>query len=139
MTDIELIKQAEQARSRAYAPYSGCRVGTALLCTDGTIYLGCNIENEAYSPSLCAERVAFAKAISEGKRNFTAIAVSGGTETEPDQNFPPCGVCRQVMAEFCTEEFRIVLGTAAKPQAFQLKELLPKAFHRKRKMYYENV
>lgn len=124
----ELMKCAMEARKNSYSPYSGFKVGAALLCRDGKIYTGCNIENAAYTPTNCAERTAFFKAVSEGQREFLAIAVAGGREElEPCY---PCGVCRQVMAEFCdVEQFEIVCGTSESDlEVFRLKELLPKNF-----------
>jgi cytidine deaminase len=121
MTPEQLLTLADEARSQAYAPYSGCRVGAALVCADGTVYTGCNIENAAFSPTVCAERTAFFKAISEGKRDFSAIAVVGGDDSGP---FPPCGVCRQVMAEFCRGDFRIHL----RGKSLCLDQLLPHRF-----------
>ena len=94
--------------ARAYAPYSGFQVGAALLAESGAVYLGCNIENSSYSPTICAERTAFAKAVSEGERAFIAIAVVGGKEGTCSGFCPPCGVCRQVMREFCFDDFRIL-------------------------------
>ena len=105
----ELIKQAIEARKQSYCPYSGFAVGAALLCGDGTVYTGCNIENASYSPTNCAERTAFFKAVSEGKREFVAIAIVGGSEEL--QKCYPCGVCRQVMSEFCDELFEVVWRT----------------------------
>lgn len=101
MLPIKLVRLAEAAREMSYAPYSGFRVGAALLGVSGRVYAGCNIENAAYSPANCAERTAFFKAISEGEREFTAIAVAGGRGEAVNQPCTPCGVCRQVMAEFC--------------------------------------
>ena len=109
MTPEELIALAKEAMTRAYAPYSGFKVGAALLCQDGTVYQGCNIENAAFSPTVCAERTAIFKAVSEGKREFAAIAVCGGKDGVITGLFPPCGVCRQVMAEFCPADFPIYL------------------------------
>lgn len=131
MDKENLLKLAGEARKFAYAPYSHFTVGAALLAKNGMIYSGCNIENAAYGPSNCAERTAFFKAISEGNREFSAIAIVGGVEgNEATQYCPPCGVCRQVMAEFCNpEEFSIILG--AKDQMlkeYKLKELLPLSF-----------
>lgn len=97
----ELIAAAEKAMSRAYAPYSNFFVGAALLATGKKVFTGCNIENAAFTPGICAERAAFAKAVSEGEREFTAIAVIGGKNGIPKDYTAPCGVCRQVMAEFC--------------------------------------
>ena len=110
MTDKELISLAKKAAEKAYVPYSGYTVGAALLCKNGNIYLGCNIENAAYSPTNCAERTAFFKAVSEGEREFEAIAVVGGKECDFKDYFTPCGVCRQVMKEFCDNDFTILVG-----------------------------
>ncbi len=113
----------------SYSPYSSCRVGAALLCASGKIYTGCNIENAAFSPTVCAERTAFFKAISEGERNFAAIAVAGGKDGVIDGSFVPCGVCRQVMAEFCEPDFRILVVRADDEfNEFSLAQLLPEAF-----------
>ena len=123
-----LIEYAIDAMGRAYAPYSGYKVGAALLSADGAVYQGCNIENASFSPTICAERTAFAKAVSEGQREFTAIAVCGGKDGNIEGLFPPCGVCRQVMAEFCKPDFKIYL---AKPDGFEertLAQLLPDSF-----------
>ena len=130
MTDSELVSLARAAMARAYAPYSGFQVGAALLAESGAVYLGCNIENSSYSPTICAERTAFAKAVSEGERAFIAIAVVGGKEGTCSGFCPPCGVCRQVMREFCDpEEFRIILGAGTgEKQVYLLKELLPLSF-----------
>lgn len=110
MTPQELIALATQAMEKAYAPYSGYQVGAALLASDGRVYLGCNIENASFSPTVCAERTAFFKAISDGNRSFTDIAVVGGKGGKITGYFPPCGVCRQVMGEFCSEDFLIHLS-----------------------------
>ena len=122
MTSEQLLSLADEARGNAYAPYSGCRVGAALLCADGTVYTGCNIENAAFGPTNCAERTAFFKAVSEGKREFSAIAVVGGDDDGP---FPPCGVCRQVMAEFCGGDFLVHLRGGV---TLTLAQLLPHRF-----------
>ena len=106
MTPEELVRQALAAMKFAYVPYSGFTVGAALLTKSGKVYLGCNIENAAYGPSNCAERTAFFKAVSEGEREFSAIAVVGGK----DEPSGPCGVCRQVMQEFCAPSFMIYMG-----------------------------
>lgn len=124
----ELMKQAMEARKNSYSPYSQFKVGAALLCEDGTVYTGCNIENASYSPTNCAERTAFFKAVSEGQRKFKAIAIAGGKEKlEPCY---PCGVCRQVMAEFCNlDEFQIVCMTLDdKLECLSLRDLLPRSF-----------
>lgn len=126
-----LIKEAISARNFAYVPYSGFSVGAALLTKSGKIYTGCNVESAAYTPTCCAERTAFFKAVSEGERNFAAIAVVGGKTGEEIQKIcPPCGVCRQVMAEFCNpHEFEVILAESfEKVEKFKLKDLLPLAF-----------
>ncbi len=129
MTPEELVKIAMQAMEHAYAPYSGYRVGAALLCADGSVFSGCNIENAAFSPTICAERTAFAKAISEGKREFSAIAVCGGKDGVIAGVFPPCGVCRQVMGEFCGEDFKVYLaGPEGEIRVRTLGQLLPDSF-----------
>jgi cytidine deaminase len=101
MTPEKLVELAKEAMTHAYAPYSGFKVGAALLCADGTVYQGCNIENAAFSPTVCAERSAIFKAVYDGVRDFTAIAVVGGKNGTISGTFPPCGVCRQVLREFC--------------------------------------
>ena len=123
-----LLCEAEAARARAYAPYSGFRVGAALLASDGRIFHGCNIENASFSVTNCAERTALFKAVSEGVRSFSAIAVVGGRGGEPDAICTPCGVCRQALAEFCSPTMPVVLGNAASPTVLTLGELLPLAF-----------
>ncbi len=128
MTDGELLALAGKVRKQAYAPYSGYTVGAALLCRDGTVFTGCNIENASFTPTVCAERTAFFKAVGEGKREFEAIAVVGGKTQDPDGFSPPCGVCRQVMAEFCDRDFRILLSDGEKHRAVTFGELLPLAF-----------
>jgi cytidine deaminase len=127
----ELLNLAVRARLCAYAPYSHFTVGAALLSDDGTVYTGSNIENAAYSPTVCAERVAFFKAVSDGKRGFTAIAVAGGKEgAPPDKLVAPCGVCRQVMREFCGDKsFDIILGDGAGGITVnRLSDILPLGF-----------
>ncbi len=129
MTELELIKAAKKAAENAYAPYSHFTVGAALLCKDGKVYTGCNIENASYSPTNCAERTAFFKAVSEGERDFTAIAVVGGKDCNFTDYCSPCGVCRQVMAEFCSESFRVILGKEGKDfRVITLRNLLPDSF-----------
>ena len=120
-----LLRAAMEARKFAYAPFSHFYVGAALLSTDGRIFTGCNIENSAYSPTLCAERCALAKAVSEGVRDFVAIAVVGPEDSETT----PCGVCRQVLYELCDESFVVLCGgTDLHYTENTLGELLPKAF-----------
>ena len=129
MTAELLIKAAKEAMQKSYAPYSGYKVGAALLCADGSVYTGCNIENAAYSPTICAERTAFAKAVSEGQREFVAIAVCGGKDGVITGLFPPCGVCRQVMKEFCREDFHIYMaGADGIWETRTLAQLLPDSF-----------
>ena len=129
MTPNELISLAKQAMQRAYAPYSGFYVGAALLCADGSVYCGCNIENAAFSPTNCAERTAFFKAVYDGHRDFTAIAVVGGKNVVIEGLCPPCGVCRQVMAEFCSPDFLIYLGNVGEAyETIRLADLLPYGF-----------
>ena len=127
-----LIDQAIGMMDYSYAPYSHFHVGAALLTKEGKVYQGCNIENAAYSPSVCAERTAFFKAVYEGERNFKAIAIMGGPETVkgPDCDIcAPCGICRQVMMEFCDPgTFEILLGTPEKYEIYTLKEILPLGF-----------
>lgn len=122
----ELIEKAIEARRNAYAPYSGFKVGAALLTKGNRIYCGCNIENGAFGDTVCAERTAFFKAISEGEREFEAIAVVGGKE-DMGACFP-CGTCRQVMSEFCKGDFKIVTGLPEDYKIFTLAELLPMSF-----------
>ena len=128
MSDLELMKIATEARKMAYAPYSGFMVGAALLTVDGKVYTGCNIENASYTPTNCAERTAFFKAVSEGERAFAAIAIVGGKGDQPAEFCAPCGVCRQVMAEFCKSDFRVVLGNENALQIRTLGELFPDSF-----------
>ena len=128
MTDKQLLELATKAREKAYAPYSGFRVGAALLGKSGKIYTGCNVENAAYTPTNCAERTAVFKAVSEGEREFTAIAIVGGKGEEIADFCAPCGICRQVLAEFCDGDFRILLGTPDNVSVHTLAELLPYSF-----------
>ncbi len=127
----ELAGRALQARELSYSPYSDYRVGAALLTAEGDIYTGCNIENAAYTPTNCAERTAFFKAVSEGKRNFRAIAIAGGPAGQPIAQYAwPCGVCRQVMMEFCEPENFVVIAakSTGEYQVKKLSELLPDGF-----------
>lgn len=124
MTEQELCRLAQEMCQRAYCPYSHFAVGAALECVDGSVYTGCNIENAAYSPSLCAERVAVAKAVSEGKRQFRRIAIaSSGSEV-----CVPCGVCRQVLLEFAPDLEILCLGRAEQVERYVLADLLPHGF-----------
>ena len=125
-----LIETAVRQTGYAYAPYSDFRVGAALLAKDGRIYTGCNIENAAYTPSNCAERTAFFKAVSEGARDFEAICVVGGKGGRLTTYTPPCGVCRQVMMEFCSpKDFQVILAVSKDDYVvYQLEDLLPMGF-----------
>lgn len=129
MTIRSLVREAYEAQKMAYVPYSGFEVGAALLAKDKTVYRGCNIENAAYTPTNCAERTAFFKAISEGVTEFDAIAIVGNKKGEQGNYCAPCGVCRQVMAEFCDPtEFQVILGNGEEYQVYTLEELLPLGF-----------
>ena len=129
MCPEKLIELAKEAMKRAYAPYSAFQVGAALLCGDGTIYQGCNIENAAYGRSNCAERTAIFKAVYDGKRDFTAMAICGGKDGIITGACPPCGVCRQVLREFCQDDFIIyIVGAEGSYESCTLGELLPHSF-----------
>lgn len=124
-----LSEAAKKAMENSYSPYSGFKVGAALLCSDGTVYTGANIENAAYSATMCAERCAVFKAVSEGKVKFTDIAVCGGKEgILNDAVCAPCGACRQVLREFCSDDFKIHLVSRDKTVTVTLGELLPMSF-----------
>lgn len=129
MNNNELVSLALKARKFSYAPYSQFKVGAALLCADMSVYTGCNIESVAFSPTICAERTAIAKAVSDGKRDFIKIAVVGGKD-EKIQNFcTPCGVCRQTLAEFCGHDFEIILSNEdGEIKIVRLSDLLPLSF-----------
>ena len=123
-----LMEAAAAAREFSYSPYSGYRVGAALLGKSGKVYGGCNVENAGYTPTNCAERTAIFKAVSEGEREFAAIAVIGGSGEAVDPACAPCGVCRQVLAEFCSPDLPVILGSPAHWRVVTLGELLPLAF-----------
>lgn len=128
---MELVEKALEARRFSYAPYSDFRVGAALLAKDGRIFTGCNVENASYGVTNCAERTAVFKAVSEGARDFAAIAVVGGLgEALPEEIVAPCGTCRQALAEFCEpDDFLILLGKGDMTwEEYKLKELLPLSF-----------
>ena len=127
----KLIRKALEVRQKAYAPYSGFMVGAALLCKDGRIFTGCNIENASYGATNCAERTAFFKAVSEGYREFTAIAIAGGRkEAQSLEYCAPCGICRQVMSEFCDPDaFLVILPRSEEDyKSYTLGQLLPLGF-----------
>ena len=129
MNEKELCQKAIEAMQNSYSPYSECKVGAALLTESGKVFCGCNIENAAYSPSVCAERVAMFSAVSSGERRFAALAVAGGKGGSITTGFPPCGVCRQVMAEFCDADFPVLVVTGSDSyKKYTLAQLLPEAF-----------
>lgn len=130
MKPEELNALAVEAMGHAYAPYSGYQVGAALLCKDGTVYQGCNIENASFSPTVCAERTAIFKAVYDGHRDFAALSVCGGKGGVITGAFPPCGVCRQVMREFCApDDFKIYLAKSPEDyREFTLEQILPMGF-----------
>ncbi|MCM1106410.1 MAG: cytidine deaminase [Blautia sp.] len=129
MEDQELFRLAQEARKNAYTPYSHWTVGAALLTAEGKVYQGCNIENAAYTPTSCAERTAFFKAVSEGERRFSAIAVAGGWQGREPESCAPCGVCRQVMMEFCDPaSFLVIFKSGEVLRALRLCELVPESF-----------
>lgn len=124
-----LVDRACEARLGAYSPYSGFCVGAALLCADGEIVVGANIENSSYGATNCAERTAFFTAIMQGKRDFTAIAIVGAKRGEEISSFcAPCGICRQVMAEFCKKDFEVLLYDGRNIKTYTMSDMLPEAF-----------
>ncbi len=127
---LALLAKAKEMLAFSYTPYSGFKVGAGLLCDDGTIYGGCNIENAAYGPTNCAERTAIFKAVSEGRKKFKAIAIVGGPDGMIKDFCPPCGVCRQVMMEFCNpKDFIVILQNAeGSIKEYTLEEILPLGF-----------
>ena len=132
MNDKELITAAFNAMEKAYAPYSGYKVGAALLCKNGKVFTGCKIENASYTPTVCAELTAFFKAVSEGEREFEKIAVVGGKDGCVTDTFMPCGVCRQVMTEFCETDFAVLVAKSTDEyRCFTLEQLLPHGFSNK--------
>ncbi len=125
----ELAAKALDMRKMAYVPFSGHPVGAALLAKDGRVFTGCNVENSSYSPTICAERTAFVKAVSEGAREFEAIAIAGGFGEVPETYCAPCGVCRQVMVEFCGRDFKVILArTPDDYKVYDLEEIMPLGF-----------
>lgn len=128
MNKFELSELAIAVLKNSYAPYSKCNVGAALLCKNGKVYTGCNVENASYSATVCAERTAFLKAVSDGERDFEAIAIICKKDGER-KTFYPCGICRQFMAEFCTPDFKIYVMTEFDVlEEYTLKEFLPNSF-----------
>ena len=129
MNPMELLALAEEARKNAYAPYSHFTVGAALYADDGSVFTGCNIENSSFSATCCAERVALYKAVSSGNRHFIAIAIAGGREGEKGTPCPPCGICRQVLLEFCDADFTIITSNGNGGYNEQsISSLMPSAF-----------
>lgn len=131
MTDKELVKTAVAAMEKSYTPYSGFKVGAALLAGDGRVFVGCNIENAAYPAAICAERTALGNAVSAGAREFLKIAIVGGKNGEITDYCPPCGICRQVLSELCGEDLEILLYNGKDIKSYRLSELLPLSFGRK--------
>ena len=130
MTKQELCNLAIKSMENAYAPYSGYKVGAALLTKTGKVFTGCNIENASYTPTVCAERTAIFKAVSEGERNFTMIAVAGGKNGYISGEFPPCGVCRQVLSEFCDGNFTVLAVNGENSyKEYKLSDLFPCSFN----------
>ena len=128
MTDKELTLNAIAAMNNAYAPYSEFKVGAAILTNDGRVFCGCNIENAAYPAGICAERTAIASAVSSGAKEFKKIAIVGGKKGKITDYCPPCGICRQVLNEFYSEDFEILLFNGTEVKSHLLKELLPFGF-----------
>ena len=132
MTNEALVKKAIEAREKSYSPYSTFAVGAALLTEGGEVYTGANIESSSYTPTVCAERVAFFSAVHNGERNFKRIAIVGAKRGEEINALTaPCGVCRQVMAEFCSEDFEILLYDGMQIKVYKLGDLLPVSFTKK--------
>ena len=129
MTKEQLASLAMDAMKRAYSPYSGYKVGAALLCKDGSVYTGCNVENASFSATNCAERTALFTAVYAGKRNFRAIAIVGGKRgCEVDDFCPPCGICRQALAEFCAADTEVILFNGKEMKVKTMSEILPEMF-----------
>ncbi len=123
LTDEQLIEEAKRASENAYAPYSGFKIGAALLSKSGNVYLGCNVENASYSLTICAERNAVFKAVAWGEREFEKIAIYANS----DEFFPPCGACRQVLSEF-SSDMRIIMANHDRVETSSLDVLLPMQF-----------
>ena len=128
MTAIDLINSAKKAAENAYSPYSHFKVGAALLCKDGTLYTGCNIENASFGVTCCAERVALFKAVSEKNTGFCEIAIVGGKDEDYRHPCTPCGICRQALSEFCAPDFKVHLCDGDNIATLTLAELLPHGF-----------
>ena len=128
MTDHELIELANKALENSYSPYSKFKVGAALLCKDGTVFSGCNVENASFGATNCAERTAIFSAVANGHRDFSKIAIVGTSDGNINQFTPPCGMCRQVLSEFCGEHFKIILFNGKNIKTFTMNEILPYPF-----------
>ena len=133
-SEKKLVEKAFEMLDFSYCPYSSFHVGAALLSKTGKIYGGCNVENAAYGPSNCAERTAIFKAVSEGDREFDSICITGGMNGKVTDYCPPCGVCRQVMREFCEDDFKIYMVDAEGYEERTLAEILPFSFSAKKHM-----
>lgn len=128
MTEFELIELAKKATENSYSPYSKFKVGAALLCKDGSVFLGCNVENASFGATNCAERTAIYSAIANGKRDFSKIAIVGTANGEITAYTPPCGICRQVLSEFCDDDFKIILSNGKDIKTLTMQEILPFPF-----------
>ncbi len=128
MTKCELMELAKEATKNSYSPYSKFRVGAALLCKDGSVFLGCNIENASFGATNCAERTAIFSAIANGNREFSMIAVVGTSDGKITSYTPPCGICRQVLSEFCGKDFKIILSNGNEIKVLTMEEILPFPF-----------
>lgn len=125
MQNVELLQKAAVAREAAYSPYSGYKVGAALLCEDGTVYTGCNVENISYGGTICAERTAVVKAVSEGRKRYTKIAIS----VSGDEPGIPCGICLQFLSEFVSSDFTIICGNCLnKFTSYSFSQIMPTVF-----------
>lgn len=128
MTDKELVLKAVKVMDNAYAPYSEFKVGAAIFTEEGKVFGGCNIENASYPAGICAERAAIGSAVSSGTKKFIKIAIVGGKNGKITDFCPPCGICRQVLSEFCDEDFEILLYNGKEVKSYRLNELLPFGF-----------
>ena len=128
MTKLELIELAKKATENSYSPYSKFKVGAALLCKDGSVFIGCNVENASFGATNCAERTAIFSAIANGKRDFSTIAIVGTSNGETIAYTPPCGICRQVLSEFCDGDFKIILSNGKDIKTLTMQEILPFPF-----------
>lgn len=128
MTNLDLIELAREAAKKSYSPYSGFKVGAALLCSDSTVFTGCNVENASFGAANCAERTAIFSAVASGHREFSRIAIVGTSDGSFKKFTPPCGICRQVLGEFCDKDFQIILFDGENVKALTIDEILPYPF-----------